>query len=56
MYKSQRMINSMMLHSFEDIAGSSKNMLARDFCRSWFSTMVSFRYVLVFLNYFVFAL
>ena len=31
-------------------------MLAYHFCRSWFSNTLSFRYILFFLNFFVFAL
>ena len=59
---SQCMINSMMLHSFEDNARISQLMEVpkirqrMHFCHSWFSTIISVRYVLVFLNYFVFAL
>ena len=50
----------MMLHSFEDNAGIYwltevlKMCYRMNFCRSCFSTMVSFRYVLVFLNFFLF--
>ena len=58
MYKSECMINSMMLRSFEDIAGISyltevlKTCYRMNFCSSCFSTMVSCRYALVFLNVF----
>ena len=61
MYKSECMISSMMLHSFEDNVGiiSLREVLKicyhMNFCRSCFSTMVSFRYVLVFLNFFCFC-
>ena len=50
------MINSMMLHLFKDnvelVNGSSKNVLAQALC---VSTMVSFKYVLVFLNFLCFC-
>ena len=50
------MINSMMLHSFQDNAGIRqltevlKICQHMYFCCSWFSNMVSFRYVVLFLN------
>ena len=60
--KNQCITNSMMSHSFEDYAGIcqlTKNLKIfyhMRFCCPCFSAMVSFRYVLVFLNFFVFVL
>ena len=56
------MINSMMLHSFPENAGIRQLTKVLKICwhihlfRSCFSNMGSFRYVLVFLNFFVFVL
>ena len=61
MYKSPCIINSTMQRSFEDNAGICqltevlKICYHIHFCRSCFSTMVSFIYVLVFLNFFCFC-
>ena len=55
------MINSMFLHSFQDNARIRqltkilKICQHIHFCRSWFSSMVSFRYVLVILIFFFFC-
>ena len=52
------MINSILLYSFEDIARISESTEVLKMCchmnfgSSCFSTVVSFRYVLVFLNVF----
>ena len=57
MYKGQCMINSMMLHSFQDNAGIRqlaevlKICWHMYFCCCWFLKMVSFSYVLVFLSF-----
>ena len=62
MYKNQCIINSMMLHSFDNNAAICqltevlKIRYHVRFCRSCFSTMVSFGYVLVFWFFFVFVL
>ena len=56
------MINSMMLHSFPENAGIRQLTKVLKICwhihlfRSCFSNMGSFRYVLVFLNFFVLVL